>query len=559
MNKLMLIDSIDESNIQIAIVENGKLANFFFESNENNSTVGNVYLGRIDHVEHSLQAYFVDYGAGKNGFLSFSASKDPLVKNQKIIVQIVKDEKENKGAMLTTFVEIKSLFLVALINKPKGCSISKKISAKSDRELMQSWHAKLNVEHNCHLIFRHAALDKKYKHISQDFEKIKSKIDCIYAAAEKSKVRLLIKSQSIIEKAIIDYYKPGTEVYVEGQIPSYISSYAKKYNKAVPIFKFHDVENQIEALFCDRVNLPSGGYINIQHTEALTSIDVNSGVCKKENSIDKTALFTNLEAAREIAHQLILRDIGGLIVIDFIDMYQKQSMEMLEKQISSSMAGDKAKYNLGELDRFSLFAISRQQLRKNTFLSMHKRCVTCHGVGFVRKDSAMSAFILRQITNLIKQRTVQSILIKCRSDLVFYMLNHKKDIICFLENSYDKKIHFETNVMVDKTQILYKEKDEFHEYDLRDIEKEIQSGEFRVTEDEIVLDKTKSVQSSDKAEPLKICITREDKKYNDFNDSILKNNYIEFIEPRMSIHKTPHSFLAKEPVIFVNNQVVGII
>ncbi len=536
MNKLMLIDSVDESNIQIAIVENGRLLNFFFESNENYSNVGNVYLGRVDHVENSLQAYFIDYGENKNGFLSFFASKDTLVKNQRVIVQVVKDEKGNKGAMLTTFVEIKSIFLIAVLNKNPGCSISKKISSKSDRDLIKSWHENMASEIDCNLIFRHASVYEKYSKIKSDFEKIKKQIACINDHPEKTKVHLLMKAPSIIEKSIIDYYKADMQVYIEGKMFNNTSNYAKRFNQTKPIFKFYEIEDQIESLLHDRVNLLSGGYINIQHTEALTSIDVNSGICKKENSIDKTAFLTNLEAAKEIAYQIRLRDIGGLIVIDFIDMYKKDSMDIVVKEISDSMIDDKAKFNLGELDKFSLFTISRQQLRKNTFLSMHKKCTECNGVGFKRKNSSSSSFILRNISYLIRKKSVDSIVIKCSSELVFYMLNHKKDVIFYLENNYTKKISFENNDN-NEVKIFYYTNGISNEYILNNISEKIDNNEFIVKDNKSI-----EVEEVSKKPDKKISI-----------------EYDDLVKIRMLAHENKYncSFMPKKELIIMGNELIG--
>ncbi len=479
----MLIDSKDESNIQIAITENERLVNFFFESNENESIVRNVYLGIVDHVENSLQAYFINYGGNKNGFLSFSASKENLIKGQYIIVQIVKDEKENKGAMLTTFIEIKSMLMVGLMNQNKGCSVSKKISAKTDRELIKSWYERLDSHIDSHIIFRHSVMNKEYSQVENDIKNINQTMEYITNAAKEKTVRLILKAPSMIEKIITDYYKPDTQIYVEGDIqgniPQYMSEYANKHNEIESIFKFHNIENQIESIFCERVNLPSGGYIIIQHTEALTSIDVNSGVCKKESSIDKTALLTNMEAAVEITKQLQLRDIGGLIVIDFIDMYQKEYMELVTKKIAKNMENDKAKYNLGELDRFCLFTISRQQLRRNSFISMHRKCLHCEGIGFVKKDSVWSSFVLRQVAHLIKEDYVEKVMIKCDSNLAYYILNHKRDMLYNMENEYNKVVQFEF-VQNNVPCIFYEQDNILHEHMIDNIKQQTHDGIFKL-------------------------------------------------------------------------------
>ncbi|QEK38004.1 hypothetical protein FZC35_01250 [Candidatus Cytomitobacter indipagum] len=478
MNKLMLVDSTDESSIQIAIIEENRLMNFFFESNENHSNVGNIYLAKVDHVENSLQAYFINYGENKNGFLSFLSSKESLKKGQLVIVQVVKDEKENKGAMLTTFIEIKSLFMIALMNQENSCSISKKISAKSDRESIKAWHEKLTKNTDCHIIFRHSALGENYKKIENDFSNIKRKMQIISQAAKKKDVHLALRSPSLIEKTFIDYHKPDMKMIIEGRVPDCIKDSAIKHKESNPIFKFYDVENQIESMYCERVNLESGGYIIIQHTEALTSIDVNSGICKKENSIDKTAFLINMEAAYEAAKQIQLRDIGGLIVIDFIDMYSQNNLGTVSAEFAKHMDNDKAKYNLGEMDRFCLFSISRQQLRRNSFLSMHKKCSNCHGSGFTKKDSLNSTFIFRQIAYINQEINTKNIVINCDSNLIYYILNHKKDIVREFEQNNDINIRFEFH-SESMPKIFYEQDGQLMEYYYDDVKKKIHNGSFK--------------------------------------------------------------------------------
>ena len=221
--------------------------------------------------------------------------------------------------------------------------------------------------------------------------------------------------------------------------------------------------NKLKSILHERVNLPSGGYIIIQHTEALTSIDVNSGVCKKDNSIDKTVFTTNLEAAPEIAHQLQLRDIGGLIVVDFIDMYQQEYIEHVMNAIKINMESDKAKYNIGKIDQFGLLSISRQQLRKNIFYSTHKKCNSCEGKGYSHKDPVAAFLLMMKLENLLHDdhKNIDAVTVQCNADLVYYIVNNLNSL-SKIEKKYSKKIKFEFH---DATKITYIRDGELHTID----------------------------------------------------------------------------------------------
>ncbi|USO00667.1 MAG: ribonuclease E/G [Alphaproteobacteria bacterium] len=475
MNKKILIDTSDEKNIYVAIVEGDRLINFFIDSDLDYSSVGDVFLGRVDHVEKSLQAYFIDYGAQKNGFLPFSSSKTTLEKNQYVAVQVTKDEKHNKGAMLTTFIEIKTILTIFILFKENLCSLSRKISSKTERSKLKDYYENLSMSNNIklHTIFREAALSADSSKLKKDFDNLQCKIRDIIRAEGMKDTHLILKSNSVIEKTIIDHYKSDTEVIVQGDVPKQILEYSRKHT-GTNIFVDYNVDKQIESIFSNRVNLPSGGYMIIQHTEALTSIDVNSGVCKKGNSIDSVALLTNMEAAKEAAYQIQLRDIGGLIVIDFIDMYHKEHILSVVEEMKKFMDDDKAKNNIGEFNRFGLLSISRQQLRKNTFSSIHEKCRNCQGIGFFIKDSLWASVIMRKLIELSTDKNVEEILIKCSNSLAYYMLNKQKSFLYELECQHKKSVQFE---FLDSTpEIAFKKHNIWKKYD--DVSHLISDGKF---------------------------------------------------------------------------------
>ena len=271
--KKILIDASDENNVQIAITENKRLVNFVLGDSEN--SIGDIYVGRVDHVEYSLQAYFVDYGANKNGFLSFTSTNLTLSKNDYVVVQIVKDEKSNKGAVLTTFIEIKTLFMIALTNKDSLCAVSKKITSRYERDKLKEYYkqfqsdiAKENnfaaISHNdnknaksknnyfnasnLNIIFRHSAMGQDYSKLKKDFDNICKKIETIQKSFKK-KVKLIMQSPSVSEKIVVDHYKPDTEVYIQGKIPQSISNYVQKHDSKLNIFVKHDIHEQIEIYF----------------------------------------------------------------------------------------------------------------------------------------------------------------------------------------------------------------------------------------------------------------------------------------------------------------------
>ncbi|QEK39070.1 ribonuclease E/G [Candidatus Nesciobacter abundans] len=444
--KSILIDASDEKNLQVAIKEEERLVHFFYESNDKKSIIGNIYLGQVDHVEHSLQAYFINYGNEKNGFLPFSHAFKVLRKGEFIAVQVTKDEKDNKGVTLTSFVEIKTLLMIFVANKVKNMGISKKITSLEKREILQNWFNEKGFKESLNVIFRKESEDENLEALDQDCVNVQKILNTIEESYSKKEIHLIREEFNLAEKIIRDYYKKNTEIHIEGhlKIKDIIKNRIKikPHKDKQPIFEKHEIMDQIEALYSDRINLPCGGYIKISYTEALTAIDINSGSCKKVKNIDENSLLVNLEAAEEIAHQIQLRDIGGLIVIDFIDMNSSSNEQMLEETIKLRLENDKAKFNVGNIDKFGLLSMSRQQIRTNILRSTHSKCSSCKGIGFLKLPSIIVSSIIKNIRIVAVKDGITKIIVGTRQEILTHILNSYKEQIFDIERSFNINIEF---------------------------------------------------------------------------------------------------------------------
>jgi len=517
MTKRILIDASNEQETRIASIQNGIIEDFEYEVIGKKQLRGNVYLARVSRVEPSLQAAFVEYGGNRQGFLAFSEIhpdyyripiedraklletvskevndddeiqvnsdetidddnqenrdfrkiKTKLYKNYKIqeviskgqiiLVQIVKEERGNKGAALTSYLSLAGRYCVLMPNTPKGGGISRKISISTDRQRLKKVLEGLKLDKGMALIIRTAGSKRTKVEIKRDFQNLISVWDDIKNKTVKSNAPNLIHDEgSIIKRAVRDMYNSDVEeILVQGELAfktckSYMKSLMPSHTKKIQqytdvnifLFQKFGIDTQLSDIFKPIVNLKSGGYLVINHTEALVAVDVNSGKATRERSIEKTAFQTNLEAAQEFARQAKLRDLSGLIVIDFIDMEDYKNRNTIERKLKEAFKQDRARIQIGEISSFGLLELSRQRLRLSVSETTTDICNFCGGVGRIQSFEVTSMQILRECEeNLVKNHQNEtSILI--HSNMSAYILNNKKKNIFDIEQRHNVKIIF---------------------------------------------------------------------------------------------------------------------
>ena len=426
--KRMLINATQEEEIRVALVDGQKLYDLDIESPGHEQKKANIYKGKITRVEPSLEAAFVDYGAERHGFLplkeisreyfpagySFDGRpniKEVVKEGQEVIIQIDKEERGQKGAALTTFISLAGSYLVLMPNNPRAGGISRRIEGDERQELKDSL-GQLAMPDGMGLIVRTAGVGKSYEELDYDLKALLKHWSAITEEAQKRPAPFLIHQESnVVFRAIRDYLRRDVgeilidnprifeeaKVYIQQFRPDFAHR-VKLYQGEVPLFMHFQIETQIESAFRREVRLPSGGSIVIDSTEALTAIDINSSKATKGGDIEETAFNTNLEAADEIARQLRLRDLGGLIVIDFIDMTPVRHQREVENRLKDAVKHDRARVQIGRISRFGLLEMSRQRLRPSLGESATHVCPRCHGRGTIRstESSALSILRLRQ-------------------------------------------------------------------------------------------------------------------------------------------------------------------
>lgn len=425
--KRMLINATQEEEIRVALVDGQKLYDLDIESPGHEQKKANIYKGKITRVEPSLEAAFVDYGAERHGFLplkeisreyfpagySFDGRpniKEVVKEGQEVIIQIDKEERGQKGAALTTFISLAGSYLVLMPNNPRAGGISRRIEGDERQELKDSL-GQLEMPDGMGLIVRTAGVGKSYEELDYDLKALLKHWSAITEEAQKRAAPFLIHQESnVVFRAIRDYLRRDVgEILIDSQkifeeAKVYIQQFrpdfahrVKMYQGEVPLFMHYQIENQIETAFRREVRLPSGGSIVIDSTEALTAIDINSSKATKGGDIEETAFNTNLEAADEIARQLRLRDLGGLIVIDFIDMTPVRHQREVENRLKDAVKQDRARVQIGRISRFGLLEMSRQRLRPSLGESAGHVCPRCHGRGTIRSVESSALSILRLI------------------------------------------------------------------------------------------------------------------------------------------------------------------
>ena len=461
--KRMLINATQQEELRVALVDGQKLYDLDIESPGHEQKKANIYKGTITRVEPSLEAAFVDYGAERHGFLPLKEIarnyfpdnytfegrpniKDAVKEGQEVIIQIDKEERGQKGAALTTFVSLAGSYLVLMPNNPRAGGISRRIEGDERSELKAALD-QLDLPKGMGLIVRTAGVGKSAEELAWDLKVLLTHWEAISEVAQDRLAPFLIHQESnVIVRAIRDYLRRDVGEIVIDKKSVYeqalqhiklvrpdFANRVKFYSGEVPLFSHYQIESQIESAFQREVRLPSGGSIVIDPTEALTSIDINSARATKGGDIEETAFNTNLEAAEEIARQLRLRDLGGLVVIDFIDMSINKHQREVENRMKDSVSGDRARVQLSRISRFGLLEMSRQRLRPSLGESAHIVCPRCTGLGTIRGTESLALSVLRIIEEeCIKDNTAQ-VEAQLPVDVATYILNEKRKAVRELE------------------------------------------------------------------------------------------------------------------------------
>jgi len=469
--KRMLINATQAEELRVALVDGQKLYDLDIESPGHEQKKANIYKGKITRVEASLEAAFVDYGAERHGFLplkeiarnyfpegySFKGRpniKDVIKEGQEVIIQIEKEERGNKGAALTTFISLAGSYLVLMPNNPRAGGISRRIEGDERTELKAAL-SNLKLPNGMGLIVRTAGVGKSAEELEWDLNVLINHWDAIAQGAKTKAAPFLIHRESnVIVRSIRDYLRRDigeividnaktfelAKNHIEMIRPDYVNR-LKLYQGEIPLFTHYQVESQIESAFQREVRLPSGGSIVIDPTEALTSIDINSARATRGGDIEETAFNTNLEAAEEIARQLRLRDLGGLVVIDFIDMTPARHQREVENRMRESVRQDRARIQLGRISRFGLMEMSRQRIRPSLGESASRVCPRCHGQGTIRDNDSLSLAILRLIEEEgLKENTAQ-IQARVPVAVAAYLLNEKRKDVAKLEKRHTCEVY----------------------------------------------------------------------------------------------------------------------
>jgi len=474
MKKILINASYPEEK-RVAIVEGNLLTDFYIEISSRQHLKGNIYKGIITRIEPGIQAVFVDFGPKKHGFLQIREItpeylknkkegkrvrvQDALTKGQEIIVQVERDERDTKGASLTTYISLPGRYVVMMPGQDR-VSISRKIEGKQERDHLKEIFNTLKPPKNMGFILRTACSDRTCEELSNDLKYLTKLWHKIQSESKKvSAPALIYKEQDIAVRTVRDYLTSDvTEVLVDDE-DAYRNTKEflrktlpwrriniKYYRDKKPIFSLHNIEEQITKINGRYVYLPSKGYLVIDRTEALTAIDVNSGRSRKEESVESTVFKTNLEAADEIARQLRLRDIGGLIVIDFIDMESSKNRREVEERLKAALGSDKANTETNAISKFGIVEMTRERLRPPYFDSINKKCEMCEGAGIIKSEETVAIAALRDIHTKASIGGNETINCRLPVESANYLINVKRNEIMRLEKEFDTKIHVTADV-----------------------------------------------------------------------------------------------------------------
>lgn len=497
MAKKMLIDAAHPEETRVAVLDGNRVEDFDFEVASKKQLRGNIYLAKVTRVEPSLQAAFIEYGGNRHGFLAFSeihpdyyaiphadqeAIKAELAaaeaesegeeedeearderrrriltrrykiqevirRRQIMLIQVVKEERGNKGAALTTYLSLAGRYCVLMPNTGRGGGISRKITQATDRKRLKKIATDLEVPQGQGLIIRTAGAKRTKTEIKRDYEYLSRAWETIRDDTLKSVAPALIyEESSLVKRAIRDLYdKDVDEIHVEGEgaykeakdfVRMLMPSHAKRvqlWKDATPIFAKTGVEKQLESIYSPVVHLKSGGYIVINQTEALVAIDVNSGRATRERNIEQTAFKTNCEAADEAARQMRLRDLAGLIVIDFIDMEEPKNDRVVEKRMKENLRFDRARVQMGKISGFGLLELSRQRRRTGVLEGTSHVCEHCQGTGRVRSVESAALALLRALDEAGIKQKHHTIEVRTATEVALYLLNEKRDALAAIE------------------------------------------------------------------------------------------------------------------------------
>ncbi|MGE0827942.1 MAG: ribonuclease E/G [Hyphomonadaceae bacterium] len=508
MAKKMLIDAAHPEETRVAVLDGNRVDDFDFETLSKKQLRGNIYLAKVTRVEPSLQAAFVEYGGNRHGFLAFSeihpdyyriptADREALKaefdaiesengngehgdeeedeaalerrrqiltrryriqeviqRRQIMLVQVVKEERGNKGAALTTYLSLAGRYCVLMPNTGRGGGISRKITNSTDRKRLKKVATELEVPQGMGLIIRTAGAKRTKTEIKRDYEYLIRAWETIRDNTMRSVAPALIyEESSLVKRAIRDLYdKDVDEIHVEGEaaykeakdfVRMLMPSHAKRvqiWRDPTPIFTKQGVEKQLETIYSPVVQLRSGGYIVINQTEALVAIDVNSGRATRERNIEQTALKTNMEAADEAARQMRMRDLAGLIVIDFIDMEENKNDRMVEKRMKDALRFDRARVQMGKISGFGLLELSRQRRRTGVLEGSFHICAHCAGTGRVRSVESSALTLIRAIDETSAKRPGEQLEARAPVDVALYLLNEKRHALAAIESNRDVRI-----------------------------------------------------------------------------------------------------------------------
>lgn len=498
--KRMLFNATHAEELRVAIVEGQKLIDIDIESSERQQRKSNIYKGVITRIEPSLEACFVDYGEERHGFLPFkeisrsyfkegvdvrtATIKEALTEGTELIVQVEKEERGNKGAALTTFISLAGRYLVLMPNNPRGGGVSRRIEGEEREELRENM-SKLPTPKGMSLIARTAGIGRTVEELKWDFDYLLQLWQAIVEAAtpqyedtegnfvtapvgplgqKYERVNpapfLIVEESNLVIRAIRDYFQPDiAEILVDtddiyeqakqfmGHVMPDMINRVKRYTDDVPLFSRFQIENQIETAYSRTVPLPSGGSIVIDHTEALVAIDVNSARATAGGDIEATAFHTNEEAAEEVARQMRLRDLGGLIVIDFIDMEDPAHQRAIEQRIKEAIRHDRARVQIAKISRFGLLELSRQRLRPSLYEGSHITCPRCNGIGAIRDTESSAIQVLRILQEEALKDGTSALQAQVPVDVATYLLNEKRDDIAKIEHRH----HIEVILIPNKT------------------------------------------------------------------------------------------------------------
>jgi len=474
--KRILINAAQKEEIRVAMVDGQQLYDLDVEVPSREQKKANVYKGKITRVEPSLEAAFVDYGAERHGFLPFKEIsrsyfteearkaggrpdiRTAISEGQEVVIQIEKEERGNKGAALTTFISLAGRFLVLMPNNPRAGGVSRRIEGE-DRDLIREALSQLDVPNGMGMIVRTAGVGRGVEELQWDLDYLLQLWEAFEKATKDRPAPFLVYQESnAIVRALRDYFRDDiSEVLVDSQevfdtakefieqvMPNRLRK-LKLYEDTVPLFNRFQIENQIESAYRREVTLPSGGAIVVDHTEALISIDINSARATKGSDIEETATNTNLEAADEIARQLRLRDLGGLVVIDFIDMMAARNQRAVENRLRDAVTIDRARVQIGRISRFGLMEMSRQRLKPSLGESTQVVCPRCTGHGTIRTVESLSLSLVRIMEEEALKENTRQVNVQVPVDVATYMLNEKRQAINDIEQETKVKIQIIAN------------------------------------------------------------------------------------------------------------------